>query len=101
MIIINTTFVMDKCTEHKFIAFIQDEYLPMIADTGLLQNPSLRRIITSNQDDESVNIALHLEAVDMETLNHYLDRFGEVQANLVAQRFGSLVLGFTTLMEEL
>ncbi len=100
MIVFNTTFVTNESTENELIDFLRGTYIPAIEEVKILHNPSLRRILLTEQQD-AISLALHLEATDMDSLDEYLYRYAAGHSQLVVSRFGERVMGFSTIMEEI
>lgn len=90
---------MERKIEEAFLTFAREVYIPGVVGQGVLSKPRLMRINHSEEDGDSVSIALHLEAESHEVLQQYLSGDGHVYPTLLIRHFGEQVMGFTTLME--
>ncbi len=101
MIVYNTTFVMELTTSQEFIAFLRTRYIPSILETGLLHEPRLVRVLSEAGEPEAVSLALQFVANSMLELEEYMASSGAKQGQMLIERFGERVVGFTTLMEQI
>lgn len=101
MISYNTTFVMDRASEVAFVRYLRTIYVPAILEGQVLHSPTLRRILSHEEDEGSVSLALSFRAETEELLEGYLRDVGHRHSTALAEYFGERVLGFSTLMEHI
>lgn len=100
MIVYNTTFHIHKDVLNECLEYLKSKYIPKAAESGHLQDPMLRRILNSeNEEGESFSVQFHTK--DITTLNSWAQNIGaELQQDLV-KRFKDKVIGFSTLLEDI
>lgn len=100
MIIYNTTFHVENDVTDDFLEYFKKTYIPRAAASGFLRQPCLRRVMNTREDEgSSYSIQFHVKNVD--TLNYWLDMEGKILHKGIVDRFGSKVVGFTTLLEDM
>ncbi|MGL4293878.1 MAG: DUF4286 family protein [Bacteroidales bacterium] len=98
MIIFNTTYHVDNLVLDEFLSYLKNEFIPQAIAAKELNNPRLTRVMTQ-EPQEGSSLALQFEIADLEKLDEWYDETGDrLNEDLVA-RFGSQVVGFSTLME--
>ncbi len=100
MIVYNTTFYIEKDCVDSCLEYLKEKYIPAIVADEVLRQPSLRRVLFV-QEDESESYALQFHVADMDVLQEWLERRGHVVHKQLVDTFGSKVVGFSTLLEEL
>ncbi|MDR1201475.1 MAG: DUF4286 family protein [Tannerellaceae bacterium] len=100
MIVYNTTFHIDNDILDDALSYLAKIYIPKVTAGGFLHQPSLRRILQTNEDTgESYAVQFHVKNID--TLNYWLEKEGNIIHQALIDRFGNKVVGFTTLLEEI
>ncbi len=99
MIVYNTTFHIDKGILEEGMTYLKEVYLPRASESGFLQNPLLRRILSEEEEGVSFSVQFHVKNVD--TLNFWLENEGQILHQELVSRFGSKIVGFSTLLEEI
>ncbi|MDR0750605.1 MAG: DUF4286 family protein [Tannerellaceae bacterium] len=100
MIVYNTTFHIDKDILDDVLPYLTKIYIPKAIAGGFLRQPYLRRILHTNEDaGESYAVQFHVKNID--TLNYWLEKEGNIIHQALTGRFGDKVVGFTTLLEEI
>lgn len=102
MILYNTTFVMAPLSEGAFLEFMQEVYLPALAQDELIKEGSLRlhHIRQQGEEVDSISYALHFYTPTEYHLQDVLSNTGLRLAEALVARFGEAVIGFSTIMEE-
>jgi len=59
MIIINTTFHVERSIENNFCKWVRDEYVPSALASGILSEPGFSRILIEVQDGAALRQSLH------------------------------------------
>ncbi|MDL2255387.1 DUF4286 family protein [Parabacteroides sp. OttesenSCG-928-G06] len=100
MIVYNTTFHIDHDILEDCLLFLKKIYIPQASESGFLRTPCLRRIIQAEKEGgESYSVQFHVKNV--ETLQYWLENEGNRLHQALIKRFGSKVVGFTTLLDEI
>ncbi|MDR2970111.1 MAG: DUF4286 family protein [Tannerellaceae bacterium] len=100
MIIYNITFHVENEALTKYLRYLKTTYIPKATKSALLYEPCLRKIL-HDVPAEGTNLAVQFRAKDVDTLNYWLEKEGRFLHEDIAERFGSKVAGFSTLMEEM
>lgn len=100
MIVYNTTFHIEKEVFAECLSYLKKTYIPRAAASGFLHRPCLRRVLPiESGEGESLAVQFHVKNVD--TLNYWLEQEGRLLHQALVDRFGSQVVGFTTLLDEI
>jgi hypothetical protein len=100
MIVYNTTFHIDNDILDDVLSYLITDFIPGVTAGGFLHQPYLRRILQTNEDaGESYAVQFHVKNID--TLNYWLEKEGNIIHQALIDRFGNKVVGFTTLLEEI
>lgn len=98
MIIFNTTYHVDNLVLDDFIKFLRNEFIPAATASKELSEPRLTRVL-AQEPQEGSSFALQFEVEELEKLDDWYDQIGDnLNEDLVA-KFGSQVVGFSTLLE--
>lgn len=100
MIIYNTTFHIENDILDECLFYLKKNYIPQAATSGFLQQPYLRRVLTA-QNDEGTSYSVQFHVKNIDTLNYWMQEEGQHLHNDLITRFGSKVVGFTTLLEDI
>lgn len=98
MIIFNTTYHVDNSVLDDFIQFLTTEFIPVATSDKELSNPRLTKVMTQEVQEGS-SIALQFEIADLDKLDDWYEQVGDSLNNDLVTRFGSQVVGFSTLLE--
>ena len=100
MIVYNTTFHIDKDILDEALPYLTKIFIPEAIAGGFLHRPYLRKILQTNEEaGESYAVQFHVKNID--TLNYWLEKEGNMIRQALTGRFGNKVAGFTTLLEEI
>lgn len=100
MIVYNTTFSIDNDILDECVEYLKKSYIPRAAASGFLMNPYLRRIL-KDEAEEAASFAVQFHAKNFETLEYWMQSEGKALQQDLLSRFGSKVVGFSTLLEEI
>ena len=100
MIIYNTTFHLDDDIADEGVSWLKSVFVPQAVASGFLLRPSLRQVIQT-VEDEGQSVALQFHVKNMETLDYWLEREGQVLLQQLMAQFGAKVAGFSTILEEI
>lgn len=100
MIVYNTTFHIDNEILDECLHYLKKEYIPKAVASGFLHQPCFRRVMqTVKEEGSSYSVQFSVKNVD--TLNFWLQHEGEAMQKSLVNRFGSKIVGFTTLLEDI
>lgn len=98
MIIFNTTYHVDDRVLADFITYLREEFVPKAIQDKEMTNPRLTRVMT-HEPQEGSSLALQFEIRELEKLDEWYEEIGDSLNEDMIARFGSQVVGFSTLME--
>lgn len=100
MIIYNTTFNIENDILTECVDYLKKDYIPRAAASGFLMTPYLRRILQDETEDASCySVQFHVK--NPETLEYWMQNEGRTLQQELVQRFGSKIVGFSTLLEDI
>lgn len=101
MIVYNTTFHIEKEILEEALLHLRKSYIPQAAAGGFLHAPCLRRVIQMNEEGEGESYSVQFHVKNIETLQYWLEKEGNRLHQKLIERFGSKIVGFTTLLDEI
>ncbi|MDF9831333.1 DUF4286 family protein [Parabacteroides sp. PF5-6] len=101
MIIYNTTFHIANEVLEECLQYLKKTYMPQAASSGFLHNPCLRKVLHAAEQEEGCSYAVQFRVKNIDTLNYWMEREGGQLHKALSERFGSRVVGFSTLLEEI
>ena len=82
------------------IEYLKKSYIPRAAASGFLRTPYLRRILQDETEDAtSYSVQFHVK--NPETLEYWMQSEGRDLQQELVNRFGTKLVGFSTLLEEI
>ena len=84
MIIYNITFHIEKDIVPECLNFL-----------------CLHRVLPHSEEEEGCSFAVQFRVKNIDTLNYWIEREGQAISRQLIQQFGSKVIGFTTVLEEI
>ena len=100
MIIYNTTFHVEDNVLNEFLCYLLTTYIPQAIATGFLHQPSLKKVLHT-QPDQGNSLSLQFHVKNIDTLNYWLEYDGVSLHKALTNCFGSKIVGFSTLLEEM
>ena len=97
MLIYNTTYQIDADQEKYFLIWMQEFYLPRVAEKGFLHAPRLLRVLSHR--DEGACYSLQFEVENSAILHRWHQEQGVALNEELVKLFKDKVVGFPTLME--
>ncbi|GAB3568346.1 hypothetical protein GCM10027578_20860 [Spirosoma luteolum] len=100
MILYNTTYTLDKAKQHEWLYWMQQEYLPLVREGGLVVATRLLKLLT----DVGQEGAVFSVQLDFETLKDYevfLEKYASDLQQRMHFRFGGQLPAFSTLLEQI
>ena len=100
MIVYNTTFNIENDILTECIEYLKKSYMPRASASGFLRTPYLRRILQDESEDaSSYSVQFHVK--NPETLEYWMQSEGRALQEELITRFGTKIVGFSTLLEEI
>ncbi len=99
MIVYNTTFHAEDSAASQFVEWLKSEYIPKATVGESLKNPRLTRVLSS-VNDSGVSYSLQFNVASIEELQRWYSAVGNTLVDGLEKEFGNMVVGFSTLMEE-
>lgn len=100
MIVYNTTYHVEKEVQDECLEFLKQQYIPQAMSSGFLLKPCLRRVMFTEPED-GISFAIQFHVKNVDTLNYWLESEGKAIQQVLVNRFGQKIAGFSTLLEEL
>lgn len=101
MIIYNITFHIEKDIVPECLNFLKSIYIPLATQSGFMHSPCLHRVLPHSEEEEGCSFAVQFRVKNIDTLNYWIEREGQAISRQLIQQFGSKVIGFTTVLEEI
>ncbi|MBE6328349.1 MAG: DUF4286 family protein [Bacteroidales bacterium] len=99
MILLNTTYVVNTDQESQFLEFLRNEIVADLRNDGFFSDLKLRLVYTD--EDSTVNYCLQAQCDDMDRLENWMMMNSKTMALKLRQRFGTSVLSFATVLEDI
>ena len=100
MIILNTTFVIERQLHDEILSWLRDVYQRAALQTGIFTSPRLAQILT-NEDPMHISVACELRCQSLSEAVRWHDETAAMLRADMSQRWGDRVLYFTTYLKEL
>lgn len=100
MIILNTTFIIERDLEPEVTSWLKDVYIPTATSTRLFIGSRLARVL-SNEDPMAISIACELTCESLSAAVRWHDVTAESLRSDMKKRWGEHVLIFTTYLRKL
>ncbi len=94
--IMNTTYLVGKETEQRFLNWLRNEYVPQALETRLVSDARLMKVLTS--EEEGISYSLQFTAENIHHLNQFKKEFFSLRELDIRKHFGERVLYFSTLL---
>jgi len=105
MLILNTTFAVDKERSHEFLLWLQQELVPKVTHSDLVQGTGLTTVLQMDPDEARAisadSYCLQNAFEDMDSLNEWLGDTYIKGMERMDKRFGISVQAFNTLLSEI
>ena len=100
MIIINTTFVIERSLYDQFVQWVTQFYVSAAMKTGMFNTWRLAQVL-SNDDPEVVSLACELTCESLSEGVRWHDTTASLLRDDMAARWGDKALFFTTYLKQL
>lgn len=98
MIIVNTTFVVDRTLLDAFLACLKSDFIDLAVKSGIFTSWRIAQIV-NNDDPRSVSLACELTGESVSQMSHWLKETGDPVLTLMSDRWGTGMLWFRTIMK--
>lgn len=82
------------------MSWLSTVYIPATLRHGALREPRLARVLTE-EEAEGISLSLQFEADDNSSIESWRKTCGTTLHTLLQKKFGTQVLGFSTLLESI
>ena len=100
MIILNTTFVVERAIYDAFVGWLKELYVPAALATGLFSSSRLAQIL-SNDEPGVISIACELQGESLSECVRWHDETALLLRNDMAARWGEKAMFFTTYLKKI
>jgi S-adenosylmethionine:tRNA-ribosyltransferase-isomerase (queuine synthetase) len=100
MFLYNVTVGIDKEVETEWIAWIKEQHIPKIMNTGYFLESKLYKVV-SQEDEGAVSYCIQLFSDKIEKIVEYLDKHTNTIIEEHRQKFKDRHVAFNTLLEEI
>ncbi|MBS1544888.1 MAG: DUF4286 family protein [Bacteroidetes bacterium] len=98
MLIYNVTSGVDKDIEQEWLAWMKETHIPEVMKTQMFVSFRIYKVLSAEED--SISYAVQYAARSLDQLEAYLDQFAPKLREDVQKKFGSKVVSFRTLLQE-
>lgn len=98
MLTYNTTYTVGNEDARNFVIWIHQVYLARTAETGMLSNPRMLRVL-NHKDEETECFCVQFDVESSAILHRWYQQQGHALNQEMLQMFGNRVVGFSTMME--
>lgn len=98
MIILNTTFILERTLHDEVISWLNEVYLRAALQTGFFEHPRLAQVLT-NEDPGQISIACELQCDSLSEAVRWHDETAVMLRSDMSRRWNERVLCFTTYLK--
>lgn len=98
MVLYNVTINIDRDREEEFIAWMKQEYLSRVMQTGLFYEKRFFRLLQEDNGN-GINFSAQFLAENLEDLEFFQERYSEVLSEILKEKFGSQFVSFRSVLE--
>lgn len=93
----NTTYLVGKESEQRFLQWLRSNYIPAAIETGLVYDAKLMKVLTT--EEEGISYSLQFTSKDVRDLNTFKKGFFASNELELRSQFGERVLYFSTILK--
>ncbi len=101
MLIYNITFHIEDDILSECLTFLKEKYIPQATHSGFMHTPRMHRVFPYQKEENTNSYAIQFRVKNIDTLNYWIDNEGCIISQQLVNLFGSKVVGFTTILEEI
>jgi len=99
MHIYNTTYLVAEKQYDEWLKWLKEKHIPMMLATGFFFNPQIAKVLSADNDQEGASMSVQFLVHDFNTLQEWDEKNADTLLDELAQRFGTDVLSFSTVLE--
>lgn len=96
--LVNTTFFIHDSLYSHFIAWLKENYLTALVDSGSFSDPIITEVLVKS-DPDTTGIALQFKSPNLSTAEKWLSEIGGLMHKTLMDKFPDKILLFTTFMK--
>ncbi len=98
MYIYNTTYLVSVNQYPFWLKWLHDEHIPFMLENGFTA-PQTAKVLTVEENQDGYSLAVQFQISDIGSFNAWNEQYYEKLLDDIAERFGTDVLPFSTLLE--
>ena len=99
MFLYNVTVGIDQDVEQEWLAWMKDEHIPDVLNTGMFLHHKMYKVLHDNADG-SISYSVQYFAESLDNVVHYLEQLAPPLIEKHKLKYGSKQVVFRTLLEE-
>lgn len=100
MIVYNTTFQISNAVLSKAKEYIIKEFIPECCEDDRVKDPHFRKIC-GEENNDGASFCVQFQFDSEEIFNQWIEEKGHAIQKKLILEFGTEIIGFSTLMEEI
>ena len=100
MILYNVTVNIDDDVEQDWIAWMKEEHIPEVMETGYFSEYRMMRMLSEAPDETGNTYAIQYMASSLKELETYLEKAAPKLQKQSIIRYGTKMAAFRTVLEE-
>ena len=101
MVLYNVTVNIDDDVEQDWIAWMKDEHIPEVMQTGYFMEYRIMRMLSESPDETGKTYAIQYMADSLAKLETYLEKSAPKLQKQSIIRYGTKMAAFRTVLEEI
>ncbi len=98
MIVYNVTIKTDHSIADKWLAWLKEEHMPAIINTGCFTHATILRLLEVDET-EGPTYAVQYHAESKALYNQYIQKFSEEMRNKGFEKWGNRFIAFRSVMQ--
>lgn len=98
MVVYNITVKVESAVATAFIAWMQEEYMPLVISTGNFESGRLLRLLETD-DSDGPTYAVQFTAPSAASYREYRNRHAENHQQIIGQKWAGRYVSFSSVME--
>lgn len=98
MVVYNITVKVEAPVAAAFIAWMQDEHMPLVISTGYFERGRLLRLLETD-DSDGPTYAVQFTAPSVASYHEYKSRHAEDHRQIMGQKWAGRYVSFSSVME--
>ncbi len=98
MLIYNTTYLVADKQLQAWIKWVNEEHIPFMLECGF-SKPQIAKVLTADPEQDGTSLSLQFNIPDLLQLSKWDEKYGDTVFKRLAERIGTEVLAFSTVLE--